>query len=630
MSHGEMAQSLDRSGREGYHLSRLGVRIMRLMGFCILASAILLSASGRAFGDRRDGDTGGPDPVVRGEVVGGLTAEKIFALERRANTLDRLGLTERASGLRRTLKGLEEDGGPSPLAAGGVRVWDSPAAPEVRRSEPGSMVCSSPWAEDVIIYLGDYAYDGSIYGNSFAVDYDSSGNLFAAVGLADSTMHIFRSTDLGVTWTDEMTVTTGVPELQTQLDLVVSDDGDSTLLNLFYLYPGSGTLVDVKIDYTAWSTIGWTILEDTVNSYWVVQDHYWGIDYFLHTVYARYDTLYYTWSDDRGSTWYPPVEIGIGFGGPCIAYGGYSGEGNLYVSALWLPSEDTTSLWARKSTDYGSTWSMWQLLYSGGLDNNDVLEAVLASTHATVPSSQTVHALMSVNYHNSGDYNLWVRASTDGGAVWSSRPGIAFDSAKTEHLASIGVFRAEDDSTFCCAYYMVDTASGAADSLMYVMTTTDDWEADKPGYSVNDSAYAPGLRPQIAFAGGGLPGIAYAGSDGRNVYYDNIWFVGAQEGVEPRAARKAAMELSQNYPNPFTSRTSITYALPHGCRVSLHVYDAAGRLVRTLFDGLQSDQTHSAVWDGLDMWGGQAPAGVYIYRLRTDNGSLSRKLVLVR
>ena len=293
----------------------------------ILASLVFISVCSEVSADSRDGHTGGLEPVVRGSVAGGLTTEKRLALERRANTLDMLGQTERASGLRAMLSRSAGGGVLPSRPATAAAVPDPAIAPSARRSFPRAMICTSPWGEDVLIHAGGYAYDPSIYGNSFAVDYDSSGNLFAVVGLTDSAMHIFHSSDLGATWTDEMTVTTGAPELQVQLDLVASDDGDSTFLNLFYLYPGSGALVDVKIDYSTWTVLGWTPLADTVNSFWVVQDHYWGIDYFLHTVYARYDTLDYTWSDDRGSTWYPPLDVGIGFGDPCIQRGLPAGGG---------------------------------------------------------------------------------------------------------------------------------------------------------------------------------------------------------------------------------------------------------------------------------------------------------------
>ena len=38
-------------------------------------------------------------------------------------------------------------------------------------------------------------------------------------------------------------------------------------------------------------------------------------------------------------------------------------------------------------------------------------------------------------------------------------------------------------------------------------------------------------------------------------------------------------------PNPFNPATTLTYDLPEPTRVGLRIYDASGRVVRTLLDG---------------------------------------------
>ncbi len=492
------------------------------------------------------------------------------------------------------------------------------------------MISSTPWAQDVLIYQGDYAYNAWLYGNSFAVDYDSSGDLFAAVGLADSTVHVFYSDDLGATWTDELTVSFGSPELQTQLDIVACDDGDSTFLNLFYLYPGVGHLRSLKVDYSTWIQLDNPLIDDTVTSYWAIRDQYWDNGYYLYAAYDRQATLYFTWSGDRGSTWDAPFDIGADIAGPCVAYGGYSGDGHLYVGCVYMPLEDTSSAWVTRSDDYGVTWDPWELLYSGGAANDDVVDVVLAATHATDPLTQTVHALFSVDRSGTGDLDLSVATSTDGGTTWSSRPGIAYSPGMDEHLASVEVFRGEDQNVFNCAYYMDDTLTGAFDSVMYVYTDTDNWEAQKPGISINDSLYAPGARPQLVFAGGGIPGIAYAGANGRNVYYDSAWFTGAEEGGEDRAKRTHAASYLVNSPNPFREGTSIVYSIPAESRISLRIHNALGQVVRTLREGSEKAGSYCVVWDGLDAWGEECAAGVYICRLNAGPRVMSRKLVLVR
>lgn len=91
--------------------------------------------------------------------------------------------------------------------------------------------------------------------------------------------------------------------------------------------------------------------------------------------------------------------------------------------------------------------------------------------------------------------------------------------------------------------------------------------------------------------------------------------------------------LYANYPNPFNPRTEIRYALASAAHVHLTVYDAAGRLIRTLADGQESaGDGKKKIWDGLMNNGLPAPAGVYVYRLIARSGSQtfqqSRKMTL--
>ncbi len=68
--------------------------------------------------------------------------------------------------------------------------------------------------------------------------------------------------------------------------------------------------------------------------------------------------------------------------------------------------------------------------------------------------------------------------------------------------------------------------------------------------------------------------------------------------------------LSQNFPNPFNPTTKIDYVIINPSQVSLKVYDAAGRLVRTLVDGEQPRGMYSV---GVDARG--LASGVYFYQL---------------
>jgi hypothetical protein len=88
--------------------------------------------------------------------------------------------------------------------------------------------------------------------------------------------------------------------------------------------------------------------------------------------------------------------------------------------------------------------------------------------------------------------------------------------------------------------------------------------------------------------------------------------------------------LDQNRPNPFNPSTEIRFSLPHRCAVRLNVFDAAGRLVRVLHNGILGPGGHSIVWDGTNNAGRAVGSGVYFYRLCAGKEAISKKMVLLK
>ena len=80
-----------------------------------------------------------------------------------------------------------------------------------------------------------------------------------------------------------------------------------------------------------------------------------------------------------------------------------------------------------------------------------------------------------------------------------------------------------------------------------------------------------------------------------------------------------------NYPNPFNAETTIRFNLPTDTVVSLAVYDILGQLVEELFASTPYRKgQHSVVWSSLES------SGVYLVKLNTDEGTLTKKIELVR
>jgi hypothetical protein len=92
-----------------------------------------------------------------------------------------------------------------------------------------------------------------------------------------------------------------------------------------------------------------------------------------------------------------------------------------------------------------------------------------------------------------------------------------------------------------------------------------------------------------------------------------------------KANAPAEFVLAQNYPNPFNPATHISYYLPARTHVTLGVYDALGRLVRTLVDGVQDQGAQEAVFEGDGLAGGS-----YFYRLTAGGVTRTKMMTMVK
>jgi hypothetical protein len=103
--------------------------------------------------------------------------------------------------------------------------------------------------------------------------------------------------------------------------------------------------------------------------------------------------------------------------------------------------------------------------------------------------------------------------------------------------------------------------------------------------------------------------------------------VGDEEATEGGAP--LAFALHPAAPNPFGRATTLDFDLPREGYARLVVYDAAGRAVATLADGLMPAGRHHRVWSGSDGNERRLSAGVYFARLETSDRVARRKVILL-
>jgi len=175
-----------------------------------------------------------------------------------------------------------------------------------------------------------------------------------------------------------------------------------------------------------------------------------------------------------------------------------------------------------------------------------------------------------------------------------------------------------------------------------VMRWRTSFELDVNGFRVHRSDQSEGVYREVTkdlISAANLPqGGEYEWRDdsvrpNRDYYYKLEEVTESGDGFvfgPYKVTYRASFSLEQNVPNPFNPSTTIKFAIPEKARVSLRIYDVAGRLVRTLVDEDRQADFYKVVWDGTDARGSSVATGVYFYRLEAGKHRATRKMLLLK
>ncbi len=208
---------------------------------------------------------------------------------------------------------------------------------------------------------------------------------------------------------------------------------------------------------------------------------------------------------------------------------------------------------------------------------------------------------------------LYYASSTDGGATWSANERIS------EYWDShIGWPQQNKIGDY---YHMVSDRVGA--HLAWAATFNN--EQDVYYMRIGDyDCNVNGVPDSLDIAGGtsrdsnlnGIPDECEATT------------AVAESGA---AAAGLALQLHPIAPNPFNPETTIRFeAGVPATPVRLGVYDAAGRLVRTLFAGPAGAGPQAMTWDGRDEAGRRLASGVYYCELAAEGARTTRAMVMLK
>ena len=101
--------------------------------------------------------------------------------------------------------------------------------------------------------------------------------------------------------------------------------------------------------------------------------------------------------------------------------------------------------------------------------------------------------------------------------------------------------------------------------------------------------------------------------------------------ADAAAAPVLTSALQQIAPNPANGSAMIRFQVGQGeGRVVLRVYNLAGQLVRTVYDGAMAAGVHQLRFDGTGQGGAAVASGVYFVRLAVDNFTATKRLTVLR
>ncbi len=315
-------------------------------------------------------------------------------------------------------------------------------------------------------------------------------------------------------------------------------------------------------------------------------------------------------STNGGASW-QAVNAGLGGAGAFTISGFVERDGFLYAATLgsgvfaldlaaptvWTPRYDGYPL-CISGTVYSMTLS-GSTIVAGAGGNGNVYRLPAGSN--TWQEVNLAPGLIITDMADNGAFLMagttnTIHRSTDQGLSWRLKSSGFPNPLETEVTSSGAIFYAA--AIFLNNQHVIYRSTDAGDS----------WTLFDPG--------VPSYLYSLAAAGDRL----YAAR------IDGLWWMplsvtGTGEPERPAIDQPVP---AANTPNPFSRRTTITFALPAPGPATLRVHDIAGRLVATLLDDRDLDAgRHEVVFDPPE---GLA-AGVYTYSIVHRGGAVRRRMV---
>ncbi len=437
----------------------------------------------------------------------------------------------------------------------------------------------------------------------------SSGNLFVGFrhgGGESDKMSVCMSSDGGTTWSETFGWAAGDP--MTSVDVAVI----ANHVYIAYAYPGYPNEVRVRrLKYTdgasdtfntgdLWLAACTLAVGDTVKEVSLVSNQH-GYDNRLYlTTLVRDGSVVWSWDDADAVSWLKEAtgitsgaDHGLdatenqGFDSTYQLFSYYDTSDSLKIYGKTVGSfKRRYAQYAGSTTPYGTSISAYE----------DTV--ICAFDDCTVSPVQVIYV---INYSGSASWSFGTISDPD---TTGEAPGVTCRGGGG-HAA---VFRHYTPTRELRFRQRVNYGPGAWTDPVSIADVDPYWN-----------------RPGIEYLGSGAFGVAYLSWTSpvtRGAYFDRSdWTTGLAE--------QRRLIVDENIlsvtPNPLSGRGQLNYTLSRAADLRVQVYDRAGRVVRTLFDGRSAAGRQSFGFHAA----GMAP-GVYFVRADADGRALTVPMTVVK
>ena len=120
-----------------------------------------------------------------------------------------------------------------------------------------------------------------------------------------------------------------------------------------------------------------------------------------------------------------------------------------------------------------------------------------------------------------------------------------------------------------------------------------------------------------------------------NNYYDSLVTVGALQqitslSVNEKISSPVLFNLSQNFPNPFNSLTSIKYEIFKSGLIKIVIINSKGEEVRSIINKYHHAGEYLIQWDGRNDQGINMASGIYFYKIISDERIKTQKMIFLK